>query len=179
MKRVGIPRHVHRVNLKTVFFLTFARSTINVEQLRKTLSIMSHFGKPTCTSHAVICHGEELHKAVVWWRTFSIHRSHTSPKRPLLSGEINVWKRYWIFAGIPRSYKLQNSMSFDRLNERLDKWNTVNGDVLRRSLESVYYCGFGVISSLCLLVSLFELSSTHCPAPRVLASLAVFKKNKK
>lgn len=35
-----------------------------------------------------------------------------------------------------------------------------------------------MLSSLCLLISLFKLSSTHCPAPRVLASLAVFKEKK-
>lgn len=66
-------------------------------------------------------------------------------------------------------------MSSDWLNKWLENLNAESDYVLRGSVESVCYCGFGVISSLCLLISLFELSSTHCPAPRVLASLAVFK----
>lgn len=71
------------------------------------------------------------------------------------------------------------SMSIDWLNEWLENVTAESDDVLHESVESVCYCGFGVISSLCLLISLFELSSTHCPAPRVLASLAVFKKKNK
>lgn len=149
----------------------------NLKQFRKTLSIICHIlathSHFTC---CVICCCEELHVAVVWWRLLNICWPNTHPNcHP--SHEISVWKKYCILKwNICRNSEVHYSRSSDWLNEWLENLNTESDNVLCGSVESVCYCGFGVISSLCLLISLFELSSTHCPAPRVLASLAVFKK---
>lgn len=148
--------------------LKFAKVHNKSETIQENfLATHLHF---TC---CVICCCEELHVAVVWWRLFNICWPNTHPNfHP--GHEISVWKKYYILKwNICRNPEVHYSMSFDWLSEWLENLNTESDDVLRGSVESVCYCGFGVISSLCLLISLFELSSTHCPAPRVLASLAV------
>lgn len=87
----------------------------------------------------------------------------------------HVWKRYYILnRNISRNHELVQSLVCPLVGWT-NGWKR-NARGATTSYMLVCFCGFGVKSSLRLLMSRFELSSTHCPAPRVLASLAVFKR---